>query len=228
MATSFSSNPNHEVNMSNPFDVEITKEDLVQKDFVSGPREPYIGPAYLISVDRDPTPGKGDNEYETLNYHWKLGTKDEEGNVAPTDYRFVEFYPDPSKEDFQSKGKNLLKRIVYVLTYYVGEDKAVETVKNWKDWDDLRDKVIKTLGTVNTKKKKVRVKLIGNAYQMRVDFPKYIGFISDENSDKQVEYNKDEMEKNAEYMRALKEGVSKNRGNEGVPPEEAEDAPLQF
>lgn len=193
----------------NPFGT-IEEKDLESQDFGPTITEPVIANAYLTDVNADPIPGKDDTSWDTLNFVFAVGIKNESGEVKPVEFRHAEFYPDDDKDDFASKGKNMLKRIAYILKYYIGKEEALKLVDNWETWDELKKNIVKKMSSVNYKKKKISVKLVGNAYNLRVGFPKYLGFIADENSENPLSFNKGELEENARYMYKLKTGGSRS------------------
>lgn len=210
--------------MANPFNTNFTKEDLKGLDFDSGPTKPFLGPAFLVSVDMEKTiKHSTKQEWDTLNFHFKLGITDEEtGKVVPTNYEYKEWYPESDDPKFMSKGQNMIKRLQYILHYFVGDDKAKEIVENWSEWDELRRNIVNVFKNMDTSKKKLRVKLTPNVQTMRVGFPGYIGFISDENSEKQVEFTPSELKDIATFNAKLRgEDVgTDNRAPVSVPDEE--------
>lgn len=179
---------------------------------------PYCGNGYLNDVFGDEY---GDNDKKVLVFQF-VGTDDEKFMGEDKEYDELAFrkveWP-PREQDLEepegggdSPFQNAVKRIVYIAKYFLGEETAIKladfeapTADDY--WEKLRARVISAFEDVNYSEKPIRFKLVGNVYQgnARLQMPRYLGFMSDENSEEPVSFNDGEKQDNREFISAVSE-----------------------
>lgn len=179
---------------------------------------PYCGNGYLNDVFGDQY---GEDDKDVLVFQF-VATDDEKfkGEDAEYDevaFRKIEWPPrDRDLEEPEGGGdspfQNAVKRVVYISKYFLGEETALkvadfEAADPHEWWSKFRDRVISAFKEVDYSEKPIRFKVVGNVYQgnARLQMPRYLGFISDENSDEPTSFNDGEKQDNREYISAVSE-----------------------
>jgi hypothetical protein len=200
------------------FDVQATNEGIQTEARYPRLDTPYCGPLFLESVQRDIL----GNGYLVLQFNWRLTDDSQwEEDVPQKVYSKTEW--EPREEDFipsdptkSSKAQNLMNRIAYMLSYYVGEEDALELCQMQgstisEAWENLVDRVVSHMQTVDHSRT-IKGKILGSVYKgkERLDMPNYIGFLSDENSEVPVTFSRRDKKQNAEYLTSLQDTPADN------------------
>jgi len=199
------------------FNIGATTEGIQSETRYPRLDTPYCGPLYLESVTQDVV-----NDKVVLNFNWRL-TDDDQWEDVSTEKVYTKTEWQPEEEDFvasdpskSSKAQNLINRVAYMLSYYVGEEDAVAlaqmqgtTVED--AWQNLVDNVVEAMDSVDHSRT-IRGKILGSVYKgkERLNMPNYIGFLSDENSDQPVTFGKRDKKQNREYLAALNDTPTDN------------------
>lgn len=209
-------------------------------------QHPYLGPATLADVRID-TVGSND-EWEVLTFEWECEGPNEtmEDMDATKVFRDTIFPPKESDlQPYEEGGKPPFQRTIdllaYRLKYFLGEEAAkaaVSTLDQFGNepqslteaWDNLRNNIVEAAGEVDHEAIQVRIKVVGNVYvnsqgktKKNVQFTRYPGFISDENSEHPASFSRNEKEDNNEYRAEMNKqpasnnGVQAAAGGDGVP-----------
>lgn len=209
-------------------------------------QHPYLGPATLTDVRID-TLG-GDDEWEVLTFEWECEGPNEslEDMEATKVFRDTIFPPKESDLQPREEGgtppfQRTIDLLAYRLKYFLGEEAAkaaVSTLDQFGNapeslteaWDNLRNNIVEAVDEVNHEEIQVRIKVVGNVYtngagekKSNVQFTRYPGFISDENSDHPASFSRNEKKENMEYRAEMNKqpasnnGVSAAAGGDGVP-----------
>lgn len=186
--------------------------------------KPYLGKAQIQDAGRKAieTGSEGNKkEYDTLQFDFKLTGEAEQiiNGVDPksqANQHYVHTEWEPRDEDDEEKVTNLFNRVGYILRYLVGEEIAIKattvTGESYHEaWNKLCNNVIKALEIGPTKGykwkgKELMVKILGSVYQNsgKVEFPRYLNFLADEQSQEALSLNKKERQSNVDYMAWLK------------------------
>lgn len=180
---------------------EINKDSLQGGDFAPRITDPYLGPAKLVTYKSQEIKKESTGEeWNILNFEFLLLDDDVKGLVHQT----ALYEPDPTDDDKIDKSN---ARIGYILKYFVGEDNAINCVNAATSWANLCINVGKVLEHTRSEweNKIVTIKVLGSVYQgkNRLDFPGYKGFITDENSEKQLTWGIKELKSNQDYLAAI-------------------------
>lgn len=181
---------------------------------------PYLGGAELLNV----APASADNgSWEALDFTFRATEGDQKGAV----YNHREFSVDENDPKAQSKGENLVARLVYILSYFTTGDRAAKmeeiaaaingALAKDESFDNLRNTVIKIAESLNyTAKTDLRMKLVGNVYRGKanVGFTGYIGFLADDRSEGPFNFGPNEVQQNAKYS-AFRSTPSTDAGEVG-------------
>ena len=115
-----------------------------------------------------------------------------------------------SEKTVDEQRTNWGKHIAYILSYFINEKNALKILNESADWDQLRANIQKALEHEKLqawKKKVVMLKILGfvnNKNQAVLGFPRYLGFIADDKSEKPLSFSKRERTENAHYAVQLK------------------------
>jgi len=209
-------------------------------------QHPYLGPATLSDVRIDAL-GEND-EWDVLTFEWTCHGPNETVEDMDSDKVFRDTLFPPRESDLQPREEGgtppfqrTIDLIAYRLKYFLGEEQAkaaATTVDQFGNdpgslteaWDNLRENVVQAIDEVGYSEKTVRIKVVGNAYtnsngerKTNVQFTRYPGFISDEDSDHPASFSRNEKQENNEYRAEMnKQPASSNdmaaaTGGDGVP-----------
>lgn len=204
--------------MNTNFDfTDVSTQDLESQDRMPYLSEPYIGPAKLVDVSQGEVSG-----IPTLDFEFVCT-----GDDLDSEKRFTHRELKPRDEHYQlndkggSTARNTIKRIGYMLSYFMPRDKAQQAVavsgsSPDEVWDNLTNNVLSVLETVPYEEKEdLGIKVVGteNGY---LNFTRYIGFMHDSDSQYPLEFSNGERQDNAAYRKARTETPDDDFGGDDM------------
>ena len=191
--------------MSEKLSFKLSSADLEANSLPPILNIPTIAKAKLASVSVDDIKGRNDEQYGVIDFTFKLL----DGEFAGHEFRHRVFgykpYEDSTDQDKDQQ--NWMKRLAFVLSFFIGEKNALAILNaDDNDWDQIRenvDRAFKSEKLASWKEKIVKIKVGGyktRAGRAVLGFSLYLGFISDSESKVQVSFSKRELQQNAEYQ----------------------------
>lgn len=169
--------------------------------------KPYCGEACLISVESIESKG-----YDVIDFSFKVT---EEGELKGHQYRYrlFEHKDRPNTTDPEADAMKWGKHLAYLMSYFIGADAAIKVLNQSKSWQSLRANIVKAFDHFKGwDEKTVRIKVSGyvnpNTGKPSLGFPKYLGFVSDSQSEHQVSFSTKELQQNAAYLVSIANAVN--------------------
>ena len=126
-------------------------------------------------------------------------------------HRIFEFSEnETSDKPVEEQRNNWGKHIAYILSYFINEKNALTILNESNDWNQLRANIQKALEHEKLqawKKKVIMGKVLGfvtTKGQAVLGFPRYLGFIADDKSEKPLAFSRRERQENARYAAQYK------------------------
>lgn len=192
--------------------INLSASDLEANSLPPILSTPVVANAKLNSVVIDKIKG----DYDIIDMNFTI--LDGESKGKEFRHRIFGYKPYPDSTEPEKDLLKWSKHIGYILKYFITEKNALAIMQAQDNtWNKIRGNVQRAFETdalaVIWKEKIVKIKVIGYITQQGhgkavLGFPRYLGFISDAESDHQVVFSKRELQQNAQYLEKYQKEIT--------------------